>query len=252
MLDKNKIKLFNSLKIKKYRELNSLFIAEREKPVFDLINSGAKLKYLLVCEDYFLPGINNISAEVIICKSSELKKITSLKTEPDIIGVFETYDKKFNEKDILNNLSIFCDDIQNPGNFGTIIRTADWFGIRNIFCSTNTVDLYNPKVVQATAGSLFRINIIYIDKNIFFEDILKLKIPVYGTFLEGENIYETELSKNGIIVLGNEGQGISSLSEKYVTKKIYIPGFPEINPETESLNVSIAAAITFSEFRRRK
>lgn len=250
MSKKNKIKFFNSLKIKKYRDINRLFIAERKKVVFDMINSGAKIKYLLVVEGFSCDVFSKINCEKLIFSENEMSKISNLSLASEIIGIFEYFDNEFSYEGLKNDLSIFCDDIQNPGNFGTIIRTADWFGVKNIVCSSNSVDLYNSKVIQATAGSAARINIQYVDKNIFFEN-LNSQIPVYGTFLEGENIYKTELCNNGIVVLGNEGQGISDEVKKHVSKKIYIPGFPEVNPDTESLNVSIAAAITLSEFRRR-
>ncbi len=252
MIEKNKIKLFNSLKLKKYRDKNQLFIAERYKVVFDLIDSGAKIKYLLVVEEFFNTQNIKINGEVIICIKEELKSITNLNTPPDVIGIFEFLDNAFDIKVLEDDISIFCDDIQNPGNLGTIIRTADWFGINNIICSRNSVDFYNYKVIQATAGSAARVKITYVEKEEFFSEISKLNIASYGTFLEGENIYVADLAKNGLIILGNEGQGISAEVEQYVNKKIYIPGYPKSNPNTESLNVAVAAAITFAEFRRRK
>jgi len=144
------------------------------------------------------------------------------------------------------------DDIQDPGNLGTIIRIADWFGVKHIFCSKNTVDLYNPKVIQATMGALARVKVIYTELPLLVKKYVSPDFPVYGTFLEGETIYNSELSTKGFIIMGNEGKGISSELKPLVNKKLFIPNFPSDQPTSESLNVSVACSIVCSEFRRRQ
>jgi TrmH family RNA methyltransferase len=142
--------------------------------------------------------------------------------------------------------------VQDPGNLGTIIRIADWFGIRNIVCSHDTADCYNPKVVQASMGAIFRVRMHYLDLAVFLAEGSQNKVPVYGTFMEGENIYQSGLSANGILVMGNEGNGISPKIEKLVQHKIHIPSFSFGETGSESLNVATATAICCSEFRRRR
>ena len=250
MLGKTKIKLINSLILKKYRNKYGLFIAEGEKLVFDFINNGMELS-LIVANSTLNLNNKNIpdNAELIICETSDIKKITNLNTPTNIVALFKIPKFNLNIENINSELSLFCDDIQNPGNLGTIIRTADWFGIKNIICSENTVDIYNHKVVQATMGALTRVNINYVNKLSFFEKINN--IPIYGTLLEGENIFETKLSKNGIIIIGNEGSGISEQIKAFITKKLLIPNYPKANNLAESLNASVATAIVCAEFRRR-
>ena len=148
-----------------------------------------------------------------------------------------------------HSLCLALDDIQDPGNLGTIIRLADWFGIENIFCSHGTVDVYNPKVIQATMGALARVKLHYCD---LVKLITSVKdIPIFGTFLDGNNIYGEDLSKNGLIIMGNEGNGVSKEVSKLINKKLYIPNYPTSRETSESLNVAIATAIVCAEFRRR-
>ena len=146
-------------------------------------------------------------------------------------------------------LSLVLDGVQDPGNVGTIVRIADWYGIQNIFCSYDCADMFNPKTVQATMGSIARVKVIYTDIIAFIDKCNNL--PVYGTFLRGKNIYKESLSNNGLIVMGSEGKGISSEVEKLVTDRLFIPNFPTDSKSSESLNVAVATAITCSEFRRR-
>jgi len=147
-------------------------------------------------------------------------------------------------------LCLALDEVQDPGNLGTIIRIADWFGIEHIFCSQGTADVYNPKVVQATMGALARVHVHYVNLSELIDSLPD--IPVYGTFLDGTNIYEQELSQTGIIVMGNEGNGISPEVRKVINRRLYIPNYPANRPTSESLNVAVATAITCAEFRRRK
>ncbi len=247
MSSKNKIKFFNSLKLRKFRIKHNLFLAEGEKIILELLRSEIKPRFIITSKENFPVRPENF--ELLKADYSVLKKISALKTAPEVIGVFEIPKTAFKFNEIKNRLNLFCEDIQNPGNLGTIIRTADWFGIRYVFCSQNTADVYNPKVVQATMGAIASVKVIYVNKIDFFsklpEDML-----IYGTFTEGENIYETELSKKGIVVIGNEGKGISEDIKPYITNKLSIPSF-SANKNTESLNASVAAAIVCSEFMRK-
>ncbi len=256
MISKNKIKLINSLKLKKYRQRYGLFTAEGKKNVIDLLNSGLSPNIIFADSDFLLSssfGKKTTNKTCIIeTNKTELKKISNLKTPSSVFAVFEVPEIKNNFTEIFNDLCIFCDNIQNPGNLGTIIRTAEWFGIKNILCSRQTVDVYNNKVVQATSGAIGRVNVRYVDTDFFFEKAVLKQIDIYGMFLSGEDIFETKLSKNGIIVIGNEGKGIGKIAGTYVNRKLFIPTFPEDNNKPESLNVSAATAIACAEFRRRK
>ncbi len=251
MLSKNKIKFFNSLKLRKFRIKHNLFLAEGEKLVFNLLQSEIKPKYILTTSKELIPTEKYYNFEVFELTVSDIKKISQLKTPPSVIGIFEIPDYKINFAEIENSLSIYCDDIQNPGNLGTIIRTADWFGIGTVFCSENTVDVYNSKTIQASMGSIASVKIHYINKSYFFSS-LNNKIPVYGTFLKGDNIYNAKLSKSGIIIIGNEGKGISEDLNSYITNRLFIPDFNTKIKSAESLNASVAAAVVCSEFKRRK
>ena len=249
MLSKNKIKFFNSLKLRKYRNKHKLFIAEGEKIIKDFIDSGFIAQYIITVNDNF-DYVSTSDTEIIRVKEDELNKISDLKTSSDHIAVFEIPEYDINYSNLKNELTLFCDDIQNPGNLGTIIRTADWFGIKNVICTQDTVDVYNSKVVQASMGSVGRVKVHYIDKLNFFENIPE-DICIYGTFLNGENIYETSIEKKGIIIIGNEGSGITNEINKYISKRISIPNFSNDRNKAESLNASIATAIVCAEFRRR-
>lgn len=236
MVTKNQIRLILSLQQKKYRKQYGLFFVEGQKMIQELLDSDFILKELFVTEGIF----KNIQNRNLISKN-ELKKISALTNPNNSLAVFQIPKE---EKIIENGLTLTLDSIRDPGNLGTIIRLCDWFGIKNLVCTEDTVDLYNPKVLQATMGSIARVNVSYLDLNQFLS---QTKLPVFGTFMNGENIYKTELPQKGIIVLGNEANGISVEIEKFITKKITIPRFG--NP-TESLNVAAAAAVVLSEFRR--
>ncbi len=251
MLSKNKIKYINSLKVKKYRLIEKVFICEGEKIFESLVKSAFVIKEVFATAQFIQnhsQKYSDINFDEV--SSAELSKISLLTTSQSVFAIAEIPDYKLDAKVIKDKLTIVLDDINDPGNLGTIIRIADWFGIENIICSENTVDVYNPKVVQASMGSVFNIKIIYTDLEEFIKDAENLSIPVYGTFMNGENIYTTSLSKKGLIVFGNEANGISGNIEKYLTKKISIPDF---NPSkiAESLNVAVSAAIICSEFSRR-
>jgi TrmH family RNA methyltransferase len=188
--------------------------------------------------------------EVIEVSGEELTRASLLKTPQDVLAVFEQPQYTTNPEVLSSALCLALDDVQDPGNLGTIIRLADWFGIEHIFCSQGTVDVYNPKVIQATMGAIGRVKIHYLPLKEF---ILSLPndYPIYGTFLNGENLYEKPLKTAAMIIMGNEGNGISPEIEKLVSDKILIPNFPAGRETSESLNVAVATAITCAEFRRQ-
>ena len=240
MITKNQIKLIISLQQKKNRIKHQLFFAEGEKVIHELLKSTFKLVNIYCTEPIFN---DKYSQQTDIISESNFKKISALTTPSNCLALFEIPETK---SFVDSGLIMVLESIQDPGNLGTIIRLCDWFGVDQLVCSPDTVDIFNPKVVQATMGSLTRVNICYQD----LEPILtKTKLPVYGTFMDGENIYKTKLPKNAIIILGNEGKGISYKLEQIVTEKIAIPRFGKIQA-TESLNVANAAAIVLSEFLR--
>jgi TrmH family RNA methyltransferase len=240
MLSKNQIKLITSLQQKKYRFANQLFFAEGIKVIQELLASNFELVHLYSTKNDF----EEVSSDKkTVISESDLKKISALSTANTCLAVF----KMAVEKPIIESgLILALDSIRDPGNLGTILRLCDWFGINQIICSKETVDIYNPKVVQATMGSIARVNVNYIDLNVF---IAQSKIPVFGTFMDGENIYKSTLTQEGIIIMGNEANGISPELEKLVKNKITIPRFGALQ-KTESLNVATATAIVLSEFRR--
>ena len=205
---------------------------------------------LLVATSGFLrENTIQIVAEIIEVTDEELKKASFLKTPQQVLGIFKIPPFLTENIDWNNSLSLMLDGIQDPGNLGTIIRLADWYGIEHILCSLDTADVYNPKVVQATMGALARVQLHYIDLPEWLS--AHLEIPVYGTFLDGGNMYEQKLSPNGVIVMGNEGNGIRPDVAKYINRRLFIPTFPADRKSSESLNVAIATAIVCAEFRRR-
>ena len=240
MVSKNQIKLITSLQQKKYRIANKLFFAEGVKGIQELLDSNLVLEHLYTTQNDF--DVVSMEKKTIISEN-DLKKITALATPNSCLAVF----KMPTEKPILETgLIVALDSIRDPGNLGTILRLCDWFGIQQVLCSKETVDVYNPKVVQATMGSVARVNINYIDLNAF---VATTKLPVFGTFMDGTNIYKSVLPKEGIIIMGNEANGISTELEKLVTSRLTIPRFGNLQ-KTESLNVATATAIFLSEFRR--
>ena len=241
MFSKSQIKLINSLGQKKYRHKHKLFVAEGKKAILELLAFSLRLHSLYTTEDIFEAEEEktHFIAEV------DLKKISKLTTPQTALAVFHLPAPR---EPKIAGLMVALDNVQDPGNLGTIIRMCDWFGIEELICSEGTVDCYNPKVVQATMGSIARVNINYLSLPIFLKEA-GTKFPVYGAFLEGENIYSENLEPEGVIVMGNEANGISSEVEAFITKKLVIPQFGA-EQETESLNVATATAIFLSEFRR--
>jgi len=240
MVSKNQIKLITSLQQKKYRKQHELFFAEGIKVIQELLNSNFELYHLYSVDAIFDTLPQN---KVTLISEAELKKISALTTPNTCLALFRIPE----EKPIAETgLILALDDIRDPGNLGTILRLSDWFGISHVVCSNETVDIYNPKVVQATMGSITRVNVVYTDLEAFLE---KTELPVFGTFMDGVNIYGQKLPENGIIVMGNEANGISVSIEKLATERISIPRFGNLQL-TESLNVATATAIILSEFKR--
>lgn len=247
MISKNKIKYIRSLELKKNRNKEGKFVAEGHKVVDDLL--VLQPADLIVATQEWLHGKHFAAqTEVVEVTEEELKKVSFLQHPQQVLAVFKqatSGDFSINT----NELNLALDGVQDPGNLGTIIRIADWFGITHIYCSQDTADVYNPKVVQATMGSIARVKVEYGDLLGLVES-LPDDVPIYGTLLDGDNIYQQTLENRGLIVMGNEGKGISPALAKKVNHKLLIPNFPEGRATADSLNVAIATAITCSEFRR--
>jgi len=240
MLSKNQLKFIRSLKKKKFRQTEQLFLAEGIKVVEELIKSSFIVHQLYATESYS-NTLNTPDIQLITDK--ELALVSDFSSPNQILGIFEIP----KSKDLVEQgITVVLDEINDPGNLGTIIRLCDWFGVSQLVCSENTVDCYNQKVVQASMGSLTRVSINYVDLEVYLSNE---KRTIYGTFLQGENIYTCKLEKNAVIVLGNEANGISNQIEQLVHKKITIPQFGE-QQNTESLNVAMSTAIVLSEFKR--
>ena len=243
MISKNQLKYIRQLEQKKYRRREGVFVAEGTKVVGDLL-----LRYrpeaVFATADWQVPA--GITPQLVT--DDELRRISFLQHPQQVLALFPL-PANCKPSTLNLELSLALDGVQDPGNLGTIIRIADWFGISTIICSEDTVDAWNPKVVQATMGSIARVNIIYLNLPDFL-DTLPADFPVYGTFLDGENIYTQQLTPDGLIIMGNEGNGISEAVRTKVNRRLLIPDFHQ-GPTADSLNVAIATAITCSEFRRR-
>ena len=240
MVSKNQIKLITSLQHKKYRIEHQLFIAEGVKVIQELLLSNIVLEHLFVTEAIFEKI--NLSQKTQI-SAADMKRISALTSPSSCLAIFKIPKaSKIEEKGLI----VALDDIRDPGNLGTIIRLCDWFGVKQLVCSKETVDVYNPKVIQATMGSITRVNVSYVDLDAF---VSTTKLPVFGTFMDGKNIYKETLPSEGVLVFGNEANGISATLEKNIKNRVAIPRFGDIQ-QTESLNVATATAIFLSEFRR--
>ena len=247
-ISKNKIKYIRSLEQKKTRREEGVFVAEGPKLTGDLLGRF-HCRYLAATAEWMNAHPLVQADEKDIANLEDLQRASLLKTPQDVIAVFVQRNEATDTSVIERELCLALDDVQDPGNLGTIIRIADWFGIEHIFCSLGTADVYNPKVVQATMGALARVHVHYLSLTELIEGLKE--VPVYGTFLDGTNIYKQSLSETGLIVMGNEGNGISAEVRKLINRKLYIPNFPAGRSTSESLNVAVATAITCAEFRRR-
>lgn len=248
-LSKSRVKFIRSLELKKNRKTEKVFLAEGHKLVGDLLEEHIPCRFLIATHEWLSEHPLHGVKDVIEVNDDELSQVSLLKAPQQVLGVFEQTEWCFDEYELRYSLSIALDDVQDPGNLGTIIRLADWFGIEHIFCSLNTVDVYNPKVVQATMGAIARVKVHYVPLTEFISSLKE--IPIYGTFLNGDNIYHQSLTANGLIVMGNEGNGISPEIEKFINRRLYIPSYPTERKTSESLNVAIATAVTCAEFRRQ-
>lgn len=238
MVSKNDLKQLGQLGQKKFRNQLGLFAVEGRKAIVSFLENGFKLAYC-----FGLEATKNDVLPIEIITPTDMKKLSNLSTPPNLWAAFSIPPSVPFD---LESLNLALDGIRDPGNLGTIVRVCDWFSIRHIVCSTDTVDCYNPKVVQASMGSLARVRIHYENLPHFFSTH---KLTALGTDMDGENLYQTELPQKTVLVMGNEGQGISDTLKPYLHKTISIPSFG--NPSAESLNVAIATGIVISEFRRR-
>jgi len=198
----------------------------------------------------FIQKQKNISGEIVEVSLSEIRKASYLKNPQQSLAICEIPKKKKLHLKLNPGLSVFLDDIQDPGNLGTIIRICDWFGVEELYCSPKTADMYNPKVIQASMGSFARINPIITDFDSLKKVALNSNTSIYGAFIDGKNIYKEKLAQNALLIMGNEGNGISQQIEEQIDLKIKIPEFTD-NKTAESLNVSVATAVICAEFKRQ-
>lgn len=268
MLSKSKIKLIRSLEKKKERKETGLFVAEGPKVVGDLLEAGFQPRLLIATEEWATQNAQAISSCEEFCNitDEELRKVSFLQHPQQVLAIFYMPEHplpllqgkespavlKGEEGELLKReLVLALDGVQDPGNLGTIIRIADWFGITHIFCSTDTADAYNPKVVQATMGSLARVKIVFTDLPQLI-DALPHDIPIYGTMLDGDDIYSQPLQPHGLLIMGNEGNGLSHDVARRVNRRLFIPNFPPGRETADSLNVAVATAVACAEFRRQQ
>ena len=245
-MTKAEIQFVHSLADKRTRDAEHLFVAEGFKLVDEIRNSELRIRNIYTTRD-------DISGrDVVRIEKREMERISQLNTASDILAVVEQprYSLKLN--DLRSKLTLALDGVQNPGNMGTIIRLADWFGVENIICSRECADLYNPKVVQATMGALLRVKVHYVDNlSALLNEARTSGLAIYGTLLDGNNIYHEKLTSEGIIVMGNEGRGLSEECRNTLSHKLFIPPYPADAPTSESLNVAMATGIILAEFRRK-
>jgi TrmH family RNA methyltransferase len=247
MLSKNQIKNITSLHLKKQREQKKLFIAEGEKLVDELLNSSFEIVEIYATESWFLKYKNRIKNHNLIeIDENDLKKISLLSTPNKVLAIVKQKQFNYNELLFKNELSLYLDDIRDPGNLGTIIRLAHWFGIKQIICSENTVEIFNPKVVQSTMGSIFHVPVIKLELADLL-NVLQFKINIYGAYLEGKSIYDSPI-KTGLLVIGNESNGIQEKNSVLIQQKISIPS--NNFHHSESLNAAMATCILLSEYFR--
>ncbi len=251
MISIQQIKRVKSLQQKKFREEEGCFVAETPKIVEEVLNSDYPVETVYALKSWIDENWKRFARHTLEEVSpKELERISGLQTPNQVLAVIRKPDVSTDLDTIFSDTCLMLDDIRDPGNLGTILRVADWFGIKNVMCSEESVEYTNPKCIQASMGSFLRISIHYGSLARFLHD-KKINTPVYGTFMEGENIYQTELNPKSCVVIGNEAHGISKTLEPLITKKIHIPSFSTETNHAESLNASIATAIICSELKRR-
>ncbi|NLZ72921.1 MAG: RNA methyltransferase [Bacteroidales bacterium] len=247
-ISKNRLKLIRSLNQKKYRDQNNIFLAEGPKLVEELLKV-LPCQFIAATSDW-LDHKETLKAQEIVEVSPEgLKQGSFLQTPQQVLALFEKPKPIINPEIINSSLCLALDDIQSPGNLGTIVRLADWFGIEDIFCSHHTADIFTPKAIQATMGSISRVRVHYTSLTQLIKQLNGT--PIFGAFLEGKSIYKEKLPNKGLIIMGNEGSGINKDLESMITNKLYIPNYPQDRKGSESLNVAVATAIICAEFRRQ-
>lgn len=244
-MTKAEIQLVRSLADKRGRTEHGLFVAEGEKLIGELRASHLRVRKIFALEGLFE------GREVETVAPRDMERLSLLKTPGNSLALVEIPRYELRPERLGERLTLALDDVQNPGNLGTIVRLADWFGIEEIVCSPATADCFNPKVVQATMGAILRVKIHYAELAPLLRGAAARRVPVYGTFLEGEDIYRSELSGAGIVVMGNEGRGLTAETARAVTHKLFIPPYPADRRSSESLNVAVATSIVCAEFRRR-
>lgn len=250
MLTKAQLKLIKSLEHKKFRKETALFVAEGGKTVGDLLECGLECELIIADKEWISKHTLPTKKEITEVSSEDIKKASFLRTPQGVLALFRIPQYETSNSHPARELCLALDNVQDPGNMGTIIRIADWFGIEHIYCNSGSADAYNPKTVQATMGAIGRVKIHYTDLPAFIAS-LGSDIPVYGTFLNGENIYSRQLTECGLVVMGNEGNGIGKECKALINERLFIPNYPAGRDTSESLNVSTATAIICSEFRRR-
>lgn len=250
MISKSRIKYIQSLHRKKIRDQEGVFLVEGDKSVKEALQSNFVVQAICARIDFIVENRLDANCEIELLEvgDAEMKKISTLQSPQRALALVEMPKNNPSTALQVEGLNLVLDGIQDPGNLGTIIRTADWFGIKHIYCSTDTADCYNPKVIQATMGAIFRVQVHYLHLSELLAQATKKSVASYGTFMEGKNIYETKVAENALLVMGNEGNGIRPEIEQQIMERINIPAYDSSG--SESLNVSIATAICLSEFRR--
>ena len=246
-MTKAEIQFVRSLADKRTRDMEQLFVAEGSKLIEEILASKFVVRRIYTTRTD-LKGKN-----IEVVDQREMERISQLKTANDTLAVVEQPRYSLSVKNLRGRLTIALDGVQNPGNLGTIIRLADWFGVEDIICSKDTADCFNPKVIQATMGAILRVRVHYTDNlPALLAEAHSEGLNIYGTLLDGENIYDEQLEANGIIVMGNEGRGITDETRMALTHRLLIPPYPADVPTSESLNVAMATGIILAEFRRQQ
>ncbi|MDR0698208.1 MAG: RNA methyltransferase [Tannerella sp.] len=247
MLSKVKIRELRALEFKRFRDEQGLFVAEGNKLVADMLHAF-DCEWLIARTSWIATQGDIPAKELVLAEEGDIRKVSFMKTPQDVVAVFRKPSYQLEDANPDLQLVLALDGVQDPGNLGTIVRLADWFGIEHIVCSKDTADVFGPKTVQATMGALAHVKVHYADLAVYIGK--RTNNPVYGTFLDGENIYAKKLSPHGIIIMGNEGSGIRPETASFIKEKLYIPPYPPLRETTESLNVAMSAAIVCAEFRR--
>lgn len=263
-MTKAEIVSVRALHDKKGRAGSGLFLVEGRKAVDDIVNSALVVETIYCLESFRETFVKSLplsiqDSQIVAASTKEMERISFLKTPSEVIALVVIPQRKIDMARLSGKLSIILDGVQDPGNLGTIIRLADWFGIEDVICSPDSADCFNPKVVQATMGAISRVKVHYTPLAPFLESVSNFDnfsasgdgVAIYGTFLDGTSIYERELSTEGLIVMGSEGRGISREVESFINHRLFIPPYPSGVPTSESLNVAVATAVVCSEFRRR-